>query len=93
MKKSITEMVVGSILAQRSKFLYFFFLGKAKCGVEFCHYTHTLRYARQSVNRNITDYFFLSFKLYPAHSRVGRGNVVLRHSVPQFLPNSRGIAC
>ena len=30
----------------------------------------------------------LSLTLYPAHSRIGRGNLMLRHSVPQFLPNS-----
>ena len=35
----------------------------------------------------------ISFTLYPAHSRVGRGNLVSRHSVPHFLPNSEGIAC
>ena len=35
----------------------------------------------------------ISFTLYPAHSRVGRGNLVLRHSVPHFLPNSGAIAC
>ena len=33
------------------------------------------------------------FTLHPAHSTVGRGNLVLRHSVPHFLPNSLGIAC
>ena len=27
------------------------------------------------------------------HSRVGRANQVLRHSVPHFPPNSGGIAC
>ena len=33
----------------------------------------------------------ISFTLYPAaHSRVDR---LLRHSVPHFPPNSRGIAC
>ena len=37
-------------------------------------------------------FFFISFTLYLAHSRVGRGNLVLRHSVPHFLPNSGGIA-
>ena len=36
---------------------------------------------------------FISFTLYPAHSRVGRGNLVLRHSIPPFLPNFGGIAC
>ena len=35
----------------------------------------------------------ISFTLYPAHSKVGRENLVLRHSVPHFLPNSGGIAC
>ena len=35
----------------------------------------------------------ISFTLYPAHSRVGRGNLVLRDSVPHFLPNSGAIAC
>ena len=34
-----------------------------------------------------------NFTLYPAHWRVGRGNLVLRHSVPHFLPYSGGIAC
>ena len=38
-------------------------------------------------------HFFFSFTLYPTHSRVGRGNLVLRHSVPQFPPISGGIAC
>ena len=37
--------------------------------------------------------FFNSFTLYPTHSRVGRGNLVLRHSVSEFLPNFGGIAC
>ena len=26
----------------------------------------------------------ISFTLYPAHSRVGRGNLVLKHSIPHF---------
>ena len=30
---------------------------------------------------------------FATHSRVGRGNLLLRHSVPHFLPNSGGIAC
>ena len=34
----------------------------------------------------------ICFTLYPAHSRVGRGNLVLRHSVLHFLTNSGGIA-
>ena len=33
----------------------------------------------------------ISFTLYPAHSRVGRGNLVLRHTVPHFPPNFGGI--
>ena len=35
---------------------------------------------------------FQSASLYPPLSRVGKGNLVLRHSVPHFLPNSGGIA-
>ena len=35
----------------------------------------------------------ISFTRYPAHSRVGRGNLVLGHSVPHFTPNLGGIAC
>ena len=35
----------------------------------------------------------ISFTLYPAHNIVGRGNLVLRHTVPHFLQNSGGIAC
>ena len=31
--------------------------------------------------------------MYPPQSRVARGNLVLRHAVPHFPPNSRGIAC
>ena len=30
---------------------------------------------------------------YSVHSRVGRGNLVLGHSVPRFLPYSGGVAC
>ena len=30
--------------------------------------------------------FIISFTLYSAQSRVGRRNLVLRHSVPHFLP-------
>ena len=33
----------------------------------------------------------ISFTLHPAHSKVGRGNLGLRQSVPHFLPNSRAI--
>ena len=39
-----------------------------------------------TVNKNV------SFTLYPIHNRVGRGNLVLRHSVTHFLLNSGGIA-
>ena len=35
----------------------------------------------------------ISFALYPAHSRVGSENLVLRHSVPHSPPSSEGIAC
>ena len=34
-----------------------------------------------------------SFMLYPVHSRVGRGNLVLRHSISHFPPKSGGVAC
>ena len=30
--------------------------------------------------------------LYPAHSRIGRGNLLLRYSIPHFSPNSEGMA-
>ena len=36
---------------------------------------------------------YIGFTLGPAHGRLGRGNLVLRPSVPHFLPNSGGIAC
>ena len=35
----------------------------------------------------------ISYMLYPAHRRVGRGNLVLIHYVPHIQPNSGGIAC
>ena len=37
-------------------------------------------------------YFFFSFTPYPAHSRVGIKNPVLRYSVPYLPTNSGGIA-
>ena len=42
---------------------------------------------------NLTQVFFFRFTLYPAYSKVGKGNLVLRHSALHFLPNSGGIAC
>ena len=52
------------------------------------------RFINTSLNyeRNIIK-IIISFTLHPIHSRVGRGNLLLRHSVPHFLPNSGGIAC
>ena len=35
--------------------------------------------------------FFFSFILYPAHSRVGRVNLMLRHSVSNFRPYSASV--
>ena len=43
-------------------------------------------------DRFCIDIFF-SFTLYPACSRVGRGGLVLRQSVPHVLSKSRGIRC
>ena len=37
--------------------------------------------------------FYISFTLYPAHSWVDRGNLVLKQSVPHFPPNPEGIVC
>ena len=54
------------------------------------------RRSRASVNATgcgFCSIFFFSFTLYTAQSRVGRRNLVLRHSVPHFLQNSGGIAC
>ena len=36
---------------------------------------------------------YISFTLFPAYSRVGSENILLRHFVPHFLLNSGGIAC
>ena len=41
--------------------------------------------------RGIGVVFFLGFTLYPARSRVGRGNLVLRRSVPYFPLDFRGL--
>ena len=35
----------------------------------------------------LKNIFFISFTLYPAYSMVSRGNLVLRHSVPNFPSN------
>ena len=54
---------------------------------------HTLEYTgKLSVKRKFF-YQLHASRMYPAHSRVGRGNLVLRHFVPHFLPNSGGFAC
>ena len=37
-------------------------------------------------------FFFYYFTLYPAHSRLDRGNIVLKYSITHFPPNSVGIA-
>ena len=42
---------------------------------------------------NIIIIVFVTFTLYPAYSRVDRGKLVLRHSVPHLPPNSGSIAC
>ena len=39
---------------------------------------------------SVTLFFFFIFTLYPVYSRVGRGNLVLRHSVFHFQLNFRG---
>ena len=49
---------------------------------------------RQNINdifNAIFIYYF--FTLFPAHSWVVRGNLVLRHTVTHYPPNSAGIAC
>ena len=40
----------------------------------------------------IWSFFFQLHAVSHTHSRVGRGNLVLRHYVPHFLPDG-GIAC
>ena len=44
---------------------------------------------RQDTSVNIHSHYLFhdlySFTLYPANNRIGRGNLVLRHSVPHFL--------
>ena len=32
-------------------------------------------------------FIYFSFSMYPAHSRVGRGYLMLRRSVPQYPPD------
>ena len=41
--------------------------------------------AQITINHIVKKY---SFTLYPAHSRIGRGDLVLRHSGPHFPLNS-----
>ena len=55
-----------------------------------------MRFWNWLVLYEISSFYFIYlhiFTLYPAHSRVGRGNLMLRHFVPHFLPNSGSIAC
>ena len=52
-----------------------------------------LNFAEWKSACNAGSFIYVSFTLYSAHSRVGRGNLVVRHSVSHFLPNSGGIAC
>ena len=37
--------------------------------------------------------FFHSCTLYPVHNRVGKDNLVFKHSVLHFPPNSGSTAC
>ena len=46
-----------------------------------------------NITINIIIFFFFSVTLYWAHNRISRGNLVLRHSVPNFPLNSGGIYC
>ena len=41
---------------------------------------------------SLLGFFYQIHDVIPAHSRVGKGNLVLRHSVPHFLLYSGGIA-
>ena len=42
------------------------------------------------VHPHALEYKEISFTFYPAHSSVGRGNLMLKHPVPHFLPNFKG---
>ena len=66
--------------------------------VWFCWSEHLDGFQWGAISNPATFKFFIrflniSFTLYPAHSRVGRRNLVLRHSVPHFPPSFGGIAC
>ena len=47
-------------------------------------YSHISKYKNNNMN------IYILFTLFPVHIRVGRENLVLRYSVPHFLPNSGG---
>ena len=54
---------------------------------------------KQKVSKHVSNiklvkhYMFFGFTLYPAYSRVSRGNLVFRHPTAHFLMNFGDIAC
>ena len=42
------------------------------------------------MEQNMANKKQISFTLYPAHSRIGKGKLVLRHSVPHLSANFGG---
>ena len=69
-----------------------------KCGSkQFVTYSHYIKMNSALINCkgaiNTNNFILKSFTLYPAHSRVGRGHLVLIHSVTLFPPCFGGIGC
>ena len=68
--------------------------------IKYCH-RYSLQISEHIINcniHNIATPFIIhnlinNISFTASHSRVGRGNLVLRHSVPHCLSNSGGIAC
>ena len=58
------------------------------CDTTFLHY-----FISYEVTCELNFWINISFTLYHAYSRVGKGKVVLRHSINHFPPNFQGISC
>ena len=92
------ECALGNIIAYALRGA----AGRTSVGAPYLHIVFTVSYGHNTVELHfeiILAYSlknknkYISFTLYPAHRRVGRGNLVLTYSVPHFTPNSEGIAC
>ena len=82
------RQVIGSIPTRGYKIFNIYIRSgvEANRDVEFCH---SLRNA-STIKRKMENSVVTRFMPYPALTKVDRGDLVLRHSIPHFASNSGG---